>query len=491
MRSEELSDANLGSKLSHATRVCAENWKNVQNFDNEYEQSMKNPETMDWTTELIGDPDVGMKLKVKRARLEVIKGPDKGFVKTIPLHGLLVGKSPSCNFGLTDPAVSSEHFRLIPTNRGFFVEDLGSSNGTWLQRIRLGTAYMAHKEKIDIGYSTLRLDVLGDHEEYPISVNSSFGDMIGKSVAMRQVFAMLERAAQSDSTLLLEGETGCGKDLAAESVHVYSKRGERPFIVVDCGTMHPDLVESHLFGHVKGAFTGATSDHLGAFEAARGGTVFLDEIGELDPSLQPKLLRVIEKRQVQRIGEATYRSVDVRLIAATHRHLDSEIKTGRFREDLFYRLSVLRVHIPALRDRREDIPLIAKTILRHLDQELELENVLSDAIVTMLCQYHWPGNVRELRNVIERLLVFPEWPERAIGTQVSRSRLSEIRDPMDLPFLDARNLMLESFEKRYVQSLLKACEGVVARAARKANVTRQTMHRLINKYALNRETKDD
>jgi DNA-binding NtrC family response regulator len=452
---------------------------------------MKNLETMEWTTELIGESDAGMILKVKRARLEVIKGPDKGYAKDIPLHGLMVGKSPSCSFALTDPAVSSEHFRLIPTSRGFFVEDLGSSNGTWLQKVRLGSAYMAHKERIDVGYSTLRLDVLGDHQEYPVSVNSSFGEMIGTSVAMRQVFAMLERAAQTDSTLLLEGETGCGKDLAAESVHLFSERGERPFIVVDCGNMHPNLVESHLFGHVKGSFTGASSDHMGAFEAARGGTVFLDEIGELDSVLQPRLLRVIEKRQVQRVGEATYRPVDVRLIAATHRHLDGEVKAGRFREDLFYRLSVLRLHIPSLRDRREDIPLLANAILRQLDQGIAPETVLSDSILTMLCQYHWPGNVRELRNVIERLLVFPEWPERAIGAENSRNRLSEVGDPLALPFLDARNLVLEDFEEKYVSSLLHACSGVVARAARKANVTRQTMHRLINKYGLFREAKED
>lgn len=438
----------------------------------------------DRVTELIGEPGSGMKLKVRHARLKVLKGPDKGLEKAIPLHGLIVGKGASSNFVLTDPAVSLKHFRLVPVERGFLIEDLGSSNGTWLKNARLGSAYIAHKEEIKVGYSILRLEVLRDHEEHPLSVHSSFGNMLGHSVAMRQVFSLLERAANSDATLLLEGESGTGKDLAAESVHAFSARGKKPFVIVDCGSIKANLLETHLFGHVKGAFTGATSDHVGAFETAHGGTVFLDEIGELDPALQPKLLRVLEKRQVQRIGETAYRSIDVRLIAATNRHLDSEIKTGCFREDLFYRLSVLRVHIPSLRDRHDDIPLLASAIIRQLDPETDPSEILSDEVLALLANHDWPGNVRELRNVIERLLLFPEWSERVIQTNLSENNSPDVDDPFDLPFPDAKNLVLERFEKRYIASLLQANQGIVSRAARRANMTRQTLHRLMNKYGV-------
>ncbi|MCU0664640.1 MAG: sigma 54-interacting transcriptional regulator [Myxococcota bacterium] len=437
-------------------------------------------------TEVIGKAETGMKLKVKRARLKVVKGPDKGQEKAVPLHGLIVGKGPTCNFVLHDPAVSSEHFRLVPTEKGFLVEDLGSSNGTWVEKVRLGTGLISNKEKVSVGYTALRLEVLSDYEEFPLSRNSSFGQMMGHSVAMRQAFAILERAASSDATLLLEGETGTGKDLAAENVHALSSRAKKPFVVVDCSGMQANLVESHLFGHVKGAFTDAESDHVGAFEAAQGGTIFLDELGELSPTLQPKLLRVLEKRQVQRIGENNYRPVDVRLIAATNRHLDAEMEAGRFREDLFYRLSVLRVSLPALRDRRDDIPLLASSMVRSLDPNMNPSELLSDNVLTMLAHHDWPGNVRELRNVIERLLLFPEWPERVIDTFAEEEHSASGIDPNELPFLEARDLVLDRFEKSYIVSNLSACDGRVGNAAKKAKTSRQTFHRLMNKHGIHK-----
>lgn len=445
----------------------------------------------DPVTELISPGQAGSRIKVKRAQLKVIKGPDKGLEELIPLHGLTVGKGPSCNFVLTDPAVSAEHFRLVPTEKGFHIQDLGSSNGTWLQKYCVGSAYIANRTKIDVGYSTLRLDVLDGHEEYSLSRSSNFGDMIGQSVAMRQVFALLEQAATSDATLLLEGETGTGKDLAAETVHFFSARREKPFVVVDCGNLQSNLVESQLFGHVKGAFTGATTDRKGAFEAAQGGTVFLDEIGELDPPLQPKLLRVLETRQVQRIGETVYRPVDVRLIAATNRHLESEMNLGRFRNDLFYRIAVLQVHIPPLRDRPGDIALIAAAIMQHMDQNIDPEDILSDDVLKMFVSHHWPGNVRELRNVIERLLLFPEWPECAIATDSEQYRSSSAAAPLDLPYLKAKNLVVERFEEQYLRALLKACDGMVIRAAEKAKISRQSLHYLMRKHGILKSTSDE
>lgn len=435
-------------------------------------------------TQVIGDPKTGTRLCVQHARIVVISGPDKGLGESIPPHGLIIGKSASCDIRLTDAAVSATHFRITPTPLGFRLEDLGSSNGTWLRDVRVGEAYVNRRESIVAGQTTLRLDIKGGRREYPLSNDSSLGSMIGRSVAMRQVFALLEHAASSDSGVLIEGESGTGKELAAEAVHLASPRKNGPFVVVDCSNMKTDLVESHLFGHVKGAFTGATSDQMGAFEAAQGGTVFLDEIGELEPALQANLLRVVEKKQVRRIGENTYRPVDFRLIAATLRNLKSEMESGRFRQDLYYRLSVLRVHLPALRDRREDIPLIAFSILNKLSPKTDPDDVLTEEMLDMFARYDWPGNVRELRNVIERLLVFRHAPAEHVlaAGRPEKQAAASFPGPDELTFHEARNRVIENFERTYAMSVLKACDGVVAHAAKRAGVTRPTFHRLVRQH---------
>jgi DNA-binding NtrC family response regulator len=436
-------------------------------------------------TRVINQADHASSLHIRRARLRVVKGPDKGMEKLVPPHGLVVGTAPECNFVLSDSAISQTHFSVMPGETGFHLQDLGSRNGTWMRGIRFKDAYIRRRENIEIGYTTLRLLLMDGHEEYPLSSSTSFGGMIGRSVAMRQVFAMLERASASDATLLLEGESGTGKDLAAETVHSLSPRKEGPFVVVDCGSMQANLVESQLFGHRKGAFTGAVSDRPGAFEAADGGTVFLDEIGELDAALQPKLLRVLEKKQVQRLGENEYRPANVRVIAATNRDLETEMKAGRFRQDLYYRLSVLRVHMPALRDRREDVRPLAINIVRQLQHERDPKDVISEDVLALLLNHPWPGNVRELRNVIERLLLFPDWPEAALtpGSELPQTGEGEV---MEMPFHEARRVVTERFEKAYLASALDACDGVVARAAQKADIPRQTFHRLMSKHNLTR-----
>lgn len=440
-------------------------------------------------TQLLGEGETGQILKLQQAQLRVVDGPDKGLKKIIPPHGLVAGKTPSCNFVLTDPAVSAKHFRVIPADEGYRIQDLGSRNGTWFHGARLSDICLGRKESFKVGKSTLRLELLSSHQEYPLSQSSSFGGMIGGSVPMRQVFALLERAARTDSTLLLEGESGTGKDLAAETVHIFSARKDRPFIVVDCGRMQPDLIESLLFGYRKGAFTGAESDRMGAFEAAKGGTIFLDEIGEIEPALQPRLLRVLEKKEVQRLGETAYRPVDVRLIAATNRDLESEIERGQFRKDLFYRLSVLQVHMPALRDRREDIPAIASAIIGQLKPGMDHREVLSDEVLAVLASHDWPGNVRELRNYIERLLVFPEWAASVeMKSPTGKPRAPAIS--IDLPFQNARDMFIEHFEEEYVTELLEDSGGVVSHAAQKAKISRQTLYRLIDKYGIAKPTVD-
>ena len=434
-------------------------------------------------TRIITKPDQSAALQVRRARLKVTKGPDKGQQKNVPLPGAVVGTSPDCDLMLTDPAVSRRHFEILPGENGFTLRDLRSKNGTLVGGMLLGEATLTAGADIQVGQSRLRFTILDEHDEYPLSSKTSFGAMLGRSVAMRQVFALLEPAAASSATLLLEGESGTGKDLAAETIHSLSPRRAEPFVVVDCGTVHSTLAESELFGHKKGAFTGADQDRSGAIESADGGTVFLDEIGEVPTGVQPKLLRFLENKEVKRLGENRYRTVDVRLIVATNRDLTAEVGAGRFREDLFYRLSVVRVRFPPLRDRREDIGPLARIFVQKLRPEADPVEVISDQVLSMLSNHDWPGNVRELRNVVERLLLFPDRPRAAISP-AGGAPSQEAADLLGLPFHEARRSWTDRFEKIYLSSLLDAHGGVVSKAAEAAGIPRQTFHRLMTKHRL-------
>jgi DNA-binding NtrC family response regulator len=280
--------------------------------------------------------------------------------------------------------------------------------------------------------------------------------------------------------VLLLGDTGTGKEVIAETVHVMSARGGKPFVIVDCGNMAPNLIESELFGHTKGAFSGAVNDRKGAFLEADTGTIFLDEIGELPLELQPRLLRVLESGTVKRLGEDKPKKVDVRVIAATHRDLEAEVKAGRFRQDLWYRLGVVVVKIPPLRDRKEDIPLLVRAFVAQMGRgDFELPEELRKKLM----EYHWPGNVRELRNVIERALA---------GTEVDVGSAQEAPRPTGplpedltgLPYKDAKERLVDSFTEQYVTTLLDRCGGNISEVARTAGIARAYVHRLVNKYGL-------
>jgi DNA-binding NtrC family response regulator len=289
---------------------------------------------------------------------------------------------------------------------------------------------------------------------------------------MRALFALVEQAAASDSTVLIEGESGTGKEVLAEALHRASPRAERPFLVVDCGAIAPSLVESELFGHEKGAFTGADRLRIGALEEASGGTLFLDEIGELPLEQQVKLLRALESREVRRLGASKPKSIDVRVIAATHRRLDKLVASSQFRQDLYYRLAVIKVHVPSLRDRPEDILLLARRFLAELKPSLDPSALLSDAVSTALVSHRWPGNVRELRNVVQRLVLVGELA-------------TELRAPVAPPDYDtARRQALDDFERDYCKSILTHAGGNVSRAAAAAGLSRQMLHRLLRKHDL-------
>jgi DNA-binding NtrC family response regulator len=289
------------------------------------------------------------------------------------------------------------------------------------------------------------------------------------------VYAVLERLAATDTTALIHGETGTGKELAARAVHTASRRARGPFVTVDCGAIAENLIESELFGHVRGAFSGAHGDRKGLFEEANGGTLFLDEIAELPLSLQPKLLRALETREVRRVGSNVARPVDVRVLAATHRSLGEGVNQGTFREDLYYRLAVVEVELPPLRSRREDIPVIGQ---RFYERFAESEDPMPDWLSATIQSRAWSGNVRELRNFIERTVTLSragEPVEAAPGETLS----AELAVPIHLPLKDARVAWMEQFERRYAEALLRRTRGNVTRAAELAGVHRRSMQRLI------------
>ena len=421
------------------------------------------------------------KLRTRKARLEVIWGPDLGKKRDLQSQHLTVGVSPNCDMVLTDPTVSGQHFELLNTEDGCMLRDLDSKNGTDIRGVRVKQAVLYGEEQIDIGDSTLLLSVYDEHEEFTLSRKNAFGTMLGRSATIRQVFAELEQVAPSDATLLLEGESGTGKDLAAANIHRFSPRKKKPFVVFDCGAISPALLESELFGHRKGAFTGAERDRPGVLESANGGTIFLNEIGEMPLELQSRLLHVLDTWQTRRVGEDRYRKVDLRIIVATNRDLKHEVESKRFREDLYYRLTVVRIRMPSLRDRREDIAMLAKKFITDRAPEQDPDKIFTDQVEAMFLNHLWPGNIRELRNVVDRLILFPKRPKSALGREKETTEPSAIpANFLDLSFRDFR----DQCEKTYLSAVIDSCKGVITEAAAKADLPRMTFYRLIKKHKL-------
>jgi DNA-binding NtrC family response regulator len=442
-------------------------------------------------TQILTRPDGTAVQVVRQASLSVFKGADKGHSVLVAQGAAVCGADHGCDLVLTDPAVSARHFEVRPTPQGFQIADLGSTNGTFVEDLRIGSCFVDSGTVIRVGRTRIRLLPTRERVEIPLSTRERFGRLLGHSVAMRRVFAVLERVAPTDVTFLIEGESGTGKELVADSVHQASPRAEGPLVVVDCGAIPENLVESELFGHERGAFTGADRARAGFFEAASGGTILLDEIGELPLAVQPKLLRVLEQREIKRVGSNATIAVDVRVLAATNRNLAEEVAAGRFREDLYYRLAVLRLEVPPLRERREDIPTLVEHFVSTLAPGIDVERALSADTMAMLRRHDWPGNVRELRNVVERLLVLPELGAAAIpslgaddGPGEGRGSGADVEALFGLPFHEARTRWQERFERSYLAAKLKASNGVVLHAAEQAQIPRQTFHRLLRKHGL-------
>jgi transcriptional regulator with PAS, ATPase and Fis domain len=359
---------------------------------------------------------------------------------------------------------------------GVRVRDVGSRNGTWIGGVRVREALLTTSTVLTIGATSLSISLDAGPIDLAVSQSTRFGEAIGVSPAIRHVFMLLERAARSDMTVLLEGESGVGKEILARAVHAASARARAPFVALDCGALSPSLIESELFGHERGAFTGAHSARQGLFEAAHGGTIFLDEIGELPIDLQPKLLRVLEEREVRPVGGRTAKPIDVRVVAATNRHLAEAVEAGNFRRDLFYRLAVVLVTVPPLRDRPEDIAPLARAFLRSVLGTPDAE--LTEDFAAMLSSYSWPGNVRELRNVIQRYALLEVRDAQALfgGTRGEKGE-----DLSLLPFHEARRIAMDRFERAYFPKVLARAGGVVSRAAQLAEVARPSFYRMLER----------
>jgi DNA-binding NtrC family response regulator len=417
---------------------------------------------------------------VPRFRVEVLTGPDRGGAAASEDGRLTVGTGEGATLRLSDPTVSRFHVELEATEKGIAVRDLGSTNGTRLGTTLLGEAVVAGSVELDLGHTRVRVAPGEERATMALSAATSFGGLVGGSTAMRAVYTALERAAPTTAPILITGESGTGKELAARAVHQRSPRAQRPYEVVDCGGLPPTLIESELFGHEKGAFTGAVGEREGAFERAEGGTLFLDELGELPLDLQPKLLRALGEREIRRVGGRRPLSVDVRVVAATNRDLRREVNNGAFRADLYYRLAVIQVRMPPLRDRLEDLPLVAQSLLETIGRERGID-VGEIAFGAELWQHTWPGNVRELRNYLEQLVILKTPPPLV-------SDAPDLGDDLDrLPLPAARGELLARFERRYLTRLLERTGGNVAEAARVSGVNRATLFRMIARYGLKRD----
>ncbi|MBI5548241.1 MAG: sigma 54-interacting transcriptional regulator [Deltaproteobacteria bacterium] len=389
---------------------------------------------------------------------------------------LRVGKDPSCDLMLHDSTVSRQHVELAILEDGIRVRDLGSTNGTFYLGQRLVEAIVRPGARITLGRTSL--DLLPGNEGGQARLESereSYGALIGSSQPMRRLYAQLERLEGSEASVLISGESGTGKELAARAIHEGSARKGRPLVVVDCGNLQKELVGSALFGHHKGAFTGAIADQMGAFEAAHGGTIFLDEIGELPADMQPRLLRVLETGEITRIGETRPIRVDVRVLAATNRDLFQESSAGRFRVDLYYRLAVIHLTLPPLRERREDIPAIIERMVRQAGGD---PKAFPQAAREFMLRYDWLGNARELRNAVQRILV--------LGTSGLEGLEQERAEPqagpgpnLTLPFHEAKRQVIEDFESAYLKNLLEKAQGNISRAARSAGIDRKHLRDLL------------
>jgi DNA-binding NtrC family response regulator len=423
--------------------------------------------------------------RLHKIRVTVVNGPDKGSSFEGAQDEIRIGNGESNDLTLRDPSTSRRHLTLRLSPEGIRVIDSGSTNGTFLNDLRIHDIVLSGEaHELSVGSTRIRIEALTDSIEREVSSGVRFGRMVGASVAMREVFAVLERIAASDVSVLVEGETGTGKELVADAVHRQGPRAGGPFVVIDCGAISKEALEGELFGS-----TDPQRTRVGAFMAAEGGTLFLDEITELPQELQARLLRVLETREVRSVGSEHAVKTDVRIVAASAHNLPREVKEGRFRQDLYYRLAAVVVKLPPLRARLDDVPVLVDTMLDDINRRRVTQNLapypgLDRRAMELLAHYDFPGNVRELRNLVERFAVLgPDPAALSRGTNAAERAVGhEIRT--DLPFHDSKEIWTEIFEKTYLTRLLDAHKGNVSAAARTSGIDRRHLQRLMVKHDL-------
>jgi DNA-binding NtrC family response regulator len=423
-------------------------------------------------------------------KLVVVSGPDEG--REAPLEAYAeVGADAASALVLTDPAVSRKHMAIENAGGRIVVRDLGSRNGVFLGGTRIREAEVPLGAVLVVGDSAIAIQARWYTREIAPSAARAFGELIGESVAMREVFAILERVAPSNATVLVEGESGTGKELVARSIHAASPRASGPYVVFDCGSVPGELAESELFGHKKGAFSGAVSDRAGAFQRAHGGTLCLDELGELPLDLQPKLLRALESGEVRPVGDDAPRKVSVRVVASTNRELQAEVHRGRFRADLLYRLEVVRIRVPPLRSRPDDIPGLVRHLLR---DRLAPGDRVEGPNLQALVGYSWPGNVRELRNVLERAITLgqapgaPPPPFASLVFNLGPASTAPATiggefpgiSPL-LPYKEAKAQLVHAFEQAYVTAVMKRFKNDTLAASQAAGLSRKHLYELLRR----------
>jgi DNA-binding NtrC family response regulator len=419
-----------------------------------------------------------------------VKGPDRG--ESVPVdhqRPVTFGSGSSNDLVLSDPTVSRKHLVAERGEEGVLVRDLGSTNGSYIHGARFKEMELRFGAEIHIGKTVLKYLPEEEAVELPPADEQSFGKLLGWDPEIRKMFRLLSDVAPSEATVLIEGETGTGKELLAEEIHAHSRRRSGPFVVFDCGAIPRELIESALFGHLRGAFTGAIADRHGAFSEADGGTLFLDEIGELPTEMQPALLRALDRRMVRPLGAPAYQQFDVRIIAATNRSLRAEVAARRFREDLYYRLAVVRIAVPPLRKRPDDIPLLTEHFLGQFAGNRRAR--LTPISLARLQRNPWRGNVRELRNVIERACITGRGDLIDVGELHDDHEVDETTRAaappqlsIDLPYKAAKAQLLEGFERDYFKALVDRHGGNVSAAARTAKIDRKHLRELLRKLGL-------
>ncbi|MBI4701414.1 MAG: sigma 54-interacting transcriptional regulator [Deltaproteobacteria bacterium] len=436
------------------------------------------------------DVTVGLRnrVKVRGGRIRVGESAPWREVGEDPV---IVGRNAACQVMVDDTKVSAVHAELVATEQGVRVRDLGSRNGTYVADVRVGEIYLASPCVLHLGATEIHFEPLRP-EHVTVPPIPAFGPLVGQSDVMRLTFDRLSKVSPTDLTVLICGETGTGKELAAQAIHQASARAAKPFVVVDCGSIPASLAEASLFGHERGAFTGAIDKHASPFYDAQGGTIFLDEMGELPLDVQPKLLRALAERRVKSVGGSIYKPIDVRVIAATRRDLVRAVNAGTFRSDLYFRVAQVKVDLVPLRQRVEDIPLLVRSMLKDLGDE-DAYGRVGNTTLERLMRYDWPGNVRELRNAVAVGYALSD-PQAEIDISAHLGAMAEGAGPSSVaapvtadasrPFQDAKQDVLSRFARDYFTRLAQESKGNVSEMARRAGMERAHVRAYLRRHSI-------